>query len=63
MFLQYGETIHSLLPWGIPWWDPSHLVFFGVFYLALTTLGVGLGLVFHKTFKDIKKEEEQEKTE
>ena len=57
MFLQYGETIHSLFPWGIPLWDPSYVVFFGVFYLAITTLGIGLGLVFYKTYKDMKKED------
>ena len=60
MFLQYGETIHSLLPWGIPWWDPAHLVFFGVFYLALAALGTGLGLVFYKTYQEMKNEDNDE---
>jgi len=63
MFLQYGETIHSFLPWGIPLWDPSYLVFLGVFYLVLTALGLGLGLVFYRTYIDIQKEKENEKSE
>lgn len=56
MFLQYGESIQNLFPWGIPWWDPAHLVFFGVFYLALSTIGIGLGLICYKTYKDMKKD-------
>lgn len=59
MFLQYGETVHSLLPWGFPWWDPAHLIFLGIFYMALGALGLGLGLVFYKTYKDVQKEEEE----
>lgn len=55
MFLQYGETIHHPLPWGIPLWDPSHVIFFGVLYLVLTTIGIGLTLVFYRTLKDLQK--------
>lgn len=54
MLMQHGETIHSMLPWDIPWWMPDHFVFFGVLYLVLATLGLGLALVVGKTLKDAK---------
>ncbi len=52
--LQYGESIQSFFPWDIPLWDPSFVIFLGAFYLVLTTLGVGLGLIIYKTLKDLK---------
>lgn len=54
MLMQHGETIHSMLPWDIPWWMPDHFVFFGVLYLVLATLGLGATLVVAKTLKDMK---------
>jgi hypothetical protein len=27
-----GESLHTALPWDIPWWAPDHVIFFGVFY-------------------------------
>lgn len=55
--MQHGETIHSALPWDIPWWMPDHFVFFGVLYLVLITLGIGTSLVIGKAMKDLKNEE------
>lgn len=43
-----------MLPWDIPWWMPDHFVFFGVLYLVLATLGLGLALVVGKTAKDLR---------
>lgn len=57
MLMQHGETIHSALPWDIPWWMPDHFVFFGVLYLVLIVLGIGTTLVVGKALKDLKSEE------
>ncbi|MDR2502901.1 MAG: hypothetical protein LBD82_00705 [Deltaproteobacteria bacterium] len=53
--MQHGETIHSMLPWDIPWWTTDHAVFFGVLYLVLTVLGLGLACVFGKSFRDLRR--------
>ncbi|EPR42237.1 hypothetical protein dsx2_0164 [Desulfovibrio sp. X2] len=47
-----GETIHSPLPWDLPWWSPDHFVFFGVLYAVLAIVGTGLGLVVLKSLWD-----------
>lgn len=47
--VQHGESIHSALPWDIPWWMPDHFVFFGVLYLALFFIGTGVGIVVLKS--------------
>ena len=44
-----GETLHSMLPWDIPWWLPDHAIFFGILYAVIGVLGATLGLVFLKT--------------
>jgi len=56
LLMQHGETIHSMLPWDIPWWMPDHAIFFGVLYLVLTVLGLGLACVLGKSFLDLRKE-------
>ncbi len=48
-FVKHGETLHSMLPWDIPWWMPDHAIFFGVLYLALGIVGTGVGIVVLKT--------------
>jgi len=40
-----GESLHSVLPWDIPWWRPDHALFFGLFYVLLLIIVSGLGLV------------------
>ncbi|CAD7770654.1 hypothetical protein DMNBHIDG_00219 [Candidatus Methanoperedenaceae archaeon GB37] len=30
-----------MLPWLVLNWDPSHIIFLGVFYSAMGTLGLG----------------------
>ena len=45
----HGETIHSPLPWDIPWWMADHAVFFGVLYAVLFTICAGLGYVVLKS--------------
>lgn len=46
----HGETLHSALPWDLPWWAPDHVVFFGVLYLVLGILGLAVGFVVTKAY-------------
>ncbi len=46
----HGETLHSSLPWDLPWWMPDHVVFFGVLYLVLGVLGLAVGFVVAKSY-------------
>lgn len=48
----HGETLHSCLPWDIPWWMPDHAIFMSVLYLALTFIGLGVTYVVMKGVKD-----------
>ena len=48
----HGETLHSMLPWDIPWWLPDHAIFFGVLYAVLVVLGTGLGVVVLKSLRE-----------
>jgi hypothetical protein len=43
-----------MLPWDIPWYDPSHAVFFAALYGALAVIGIGLVAAFILTVKRIK---------
>ena len=36
------RSVASMLPWDIPWYDPSHTVFFAALYGALTVIGIGV---------------------
>ncbi len=52
----HGETLHSALPWDIPWWMPDHATFFGVLFAVLTIVGAGVGLVVLKSLLELGKE-------
>lgn len=54
-----GETVHSPAPWDLPLWSPDYVIFFGVLYLVLSAIVIGLGLVIYKTIKDTKNAESQ----
>lgn len=53
----HGETLHSILPWDVPWWMPDHFVFLGTLYLVLATLGAGMTWVILKSLWDTKNKE------
>ncbi len=36
------RSVASMLPHDIPWYDPSHAIFFVALYAALTFIGIGL---------------------
>jgi len=51
----HGETVHSPLPQDLPWWMPDHFIFFGVLYIVLGVIGVGLTYTVIKSWCDAKK--------
>ena len=53
--MQYGETVHSVLPQDIPWFLPDHAIFFGVLYAVLFVIGSGLAYVMLKSVRDAAK--------
>ena len=36
------RSVASMLPWDIPWYDPTHAVFFTALYGALSVIGLGV---------------------
>lgn len=48
------RSVASMLPWDIPWYDPSHTVFFAAVYGALSVIGLGLLAALIMTFKRLK---------
>ena len=51
----HGETVHSPLPMDLPWWMPDHFVFFGVLYIVLGVIGIGLAVTVMQSLRDAKK--------
>lgn len=51
------RSVASLLPWDIPWYDPSHAVFFFAFYGALGAIGLGLMVALARTLRDLTKKD------
>lgn len=48
----HGETVHSPLPQDLPWWQADHAVFFGVLYIVLAVIAVGMGYCITKAWFD-----------
>jgi hypothetical protein len=48
------RSLPSALPWDIPWYDPSHAVFFLALYGALGVIGLGLLSALILTVKRLK---------
>ncbi|MGQ9749636.1 hypothetical protein [Desulfosoma sp.] len=49
------RSLASMLPWDIPWYDPSHTVFFAALYGALGVIGLGVLIAVLMTIKHLKK--------
>ncbi len=47
-----GVNVRSPLPWDLPLWMPDHVIFFGVLYLVLAVIGIGLAFVIFNAIKD-----------
>ncbi len=52
------RSVASMLPWDIPWYDPSHAVFFVAVYGALSVIGLGLLAALIMTIKRLKGEDQ-----
>ena len=52
----HGETVHSPLPQDLPWWAPDHAIFFGVLYIILAVIGIGMGYVVVKSLLQTKQD-------
>ncbi len=50
----HGETVHSPLPQDLPWWMPDHFIFFGVVYVVVAIIGIGMGYVVLKSWWQIR---------
>ena len=48
------RSLSSMLPWDIPWYDPTHAVFFTALYGALGVIGIGLIAALILTIKRLK---------
>ena len=48
------RSLASLLPWDIPWHDPSHTVFFMALYGALGVIGLGMIIAVLRTLVSLK---------
>ncbi len=49
------QSLASLLPWDIPWYDNSHTIFFAALYGALSFIGLGLFIAVAMTIRSMKK--------
>jgi hypothetical protein len=52
--VELKRSVASMLPQDIPWYDPSHAVFFLALYGALGMIGIGLLAAALITFKRLK---------
>jgi hypothetical protein len=48
------QSLASLLPWDIPWYDSSHTVFFAALYSALGFIGLGIIIAVLMTIKKLR---------
>lgn len=55
--VELKRSVASMLPWDIPWYDPSHVVFFAALYSVLGVLAVGLLWALIATLRRLKKDE------
>ena len=55
--LIHGQNGQGPFPWDLPMWQPDYAIFFGVLYSVILILGIGLTLVFARSFRDCKKSE------
>ncbi|MCU0587081.1 MAG: hypothetical protein MUF52_02900 [Syntrophobacteraceae bacterium] len=51
------RSVNSMLPWDVPWYDPSHAIFFAALYGALSVIGIGLLAAVIITFRRMSRDE------
>jgi len=57
--VELKRSVASMLPWDIPWYDPSHAVFFAALYGALSVIGLGVLAAVLMTVKRLKEGDKQ----
>ncbi|HOV88315.1 MAG TPA: hypothetical protein PLM79_18305 [Syntrophobacteraceae bacterium] len=53
------RSVASMLPWDIPWYDPSHTVFFLALYGALGVIGLGMATAAVMTYLKLTKGDQE----
>lgn len=53
--VELKRSVYSMLPWDIPWYDPSHAIFFAALYGALALIGSGVLVAMIITMRRLKK--------
>jgi hypothetical protein len=48
------RSLASMLPWDVPWYDPSHTIFFAALYGALGVISLGVLAAVLITIKRLK---------
>jgi hypothetical protein len=56
--VELKRSVASALPQDIPWYDPSHTIFFTALYGAVAMIGLGLLAAAVITFKRLKQGDE-----
>lgn len=51
------RSVASALPWDVPWYDPSHTVFFAALYGALGVIAIGVLAAVLITIKRLKSDD------
>lgn len=55
--VELRRSVASMLPWDIPWYDPSHRVFFAALYSLLSVIGVVVLAAVFLTIKRLKSDD------
>jgi hypothetical protein len=53
--VELKQSLASMLPWDIPWYDPSHTVFFAALYGALSVIVFGVIAAVFISIRRLKK--------
>ena len=53
--VELKRSLASMLPWDIPWYDPSHTVFFAALYGALSVIVIGVLAAVFISIRRLKK--------
>lgn len=56
--VEIKRSVSSMLPWDIPWYDPSHAIFFAALYGALAFIVGGVVAASIITMRHLGKEED-----
>ncbi len=55
--VELKRSVYSMLPWDIPWYDPSHTIFFTALFGALSVIVLGVAAAAIITMRRLKKDD------